>query len=117
MNGYPAIFIAPGPPAAKRFLEFFTVNIRNPNTREAYYRAARLFGDWCQQQRLELSQIEPMHVAAYIETLLKTSNPRTGKPLGKATVKQHLAAIRRLFDWLVIGQVVPFNPASAVRGP
>ena len=113
----PTIFIAPGEPAAKRFLEFFTVNIRNPNTREAYYRAARLFGDWCQQQHLELSQIEPMHVAAYIETLLKTSNPRTGKPLSKPTVKLHLAAIRMLFKWLVIGQVVPFNPADAVRGP
>ena len=91
----PTIFIAPGQPAAKRFLEFFTVNIRNPNPREAYYRAARLFSDWCEQQRLELSQIEPMHVAAYIETLLKTSNRRTGKPLGKATVKQHLGAVRK----------------------
>ena len=34
-----------------------------------------------------------------------------------ATIKQHLAAIRRLFDWLVVGQVVPWNPTAAVRGP
>lgn len=33
------------------------------------------------------------------------------------TVKQHLAALRMLFDWLVIGQIMPVNPASAVRGP
>jgi len=33
------------------------------------------------------------------------------------TAKQHLAAIRRLFDWLVIGQVMPTNPAASVRGP
>jgi len=33
------------------------------------------------------------------------------------TVKQHLAAIRMLLDWLVTGQVIPHNPASAVRGP
>jgi site-specific recombinase XerD len=32
-------------------------------------------------------------------------------------VKQQLAAVRMLFDWLVVGQVVPANPASAVRGP
>jgi hypothetical protein len=32
-------------------------------------------------------------------------------------VKQHLAAIRTLFDWLVTGQVVATNPAHAVRGP
>ena len=35
----------------------------------------------------------------------------------KPTVKQHLAAIRMLFDWLVTGQVIPTNPAHAVRGP
>ena len=31
------------------------------------------------------------------------------------TIKQHLAAIRRLLDWLVIGQVVPANPAARQR--
>src|SRR3954466_11260578 len=35
----------------------------------------------------------------------------------KPTVKQHLAAIRMLFDWLVTGQVMPTNPAHSVRGP
>src|ERR1700730_6514812 len=33
------------------------------------------------------------------------------------TVRQHLAAIRRLFDWLIVGRVVNQNPAAAVRGP
>jgi len=32
-------------------------------------------------------------------------------------VKQQLAAVRMLFDWLITGQIVPVNPASAVRGP
>ena len=32
-------------------------------------------------------------------------------------MKQHLAALRVLFDWLVVGQIVSFNPASSVRGP
>jgi site-specific recombinase XerD len=35
----------------------------------------------------------------------------------KPTAKQHLAAIRMLFDWLIIGQVLAINPAHAVRGP
>jgi site-specific recombinase XerD len=48
-------------------------------------------------------------VAAYIEML--------GKRLAKPSVKQHLAAIRMLFDWLVVGQVVATNPAAPVRGP
>ena len=33
------------------------------------------------------------------------------------TVKQHLAAIRGLFDWLVTGHVLETNPAHSVRGP
>jgi site-specific recombinase XerC len=35
----------------------------------------------------------------------------------KPSVKQRLAAIRMLFDWLVTGQVVATNLAHAVRGP
>ena len=33
------------------------------------------------------------------------------------TVKQSLAALRMLFDWLVTGHVLDVNPAHAVRGP
>jgi len=105
----PALF-APDRDAAKRFIEFFTANIRNPNTRRAYARAAVQFAVWCEQNDLrELADIEPMHVAAYIEALqLRLAAP---------SVQQHLAAIRMLFDWLVVGQVIAVNPASPVRGP
>ena len=95
--------------AERRFWEFFTANIRNPNTRMAYLMAAYRFADWCEARGLALNRVEPMGVAAYIEQLTKRYAP--------ATVKQHLAAIRMLFDWLVVGQVMPFNPASPVRGP
>jgi site-specific recombinase XerC len=37
--------------------------------------------------------------------------------LAKPSVKQHLAAIRMLCDYLVTGSILPFNPASSVRGP
>jgi site-specific recombinase XerD len=50
-----------------------------------------------------------MHVAAYIENLAREMSP--------PSVKQHLACIRMMFDWLVTGQVVPSNPAHSVRGP
>jgi integrase/recombinase XerD len=98
-----------GPKTAKRFLEFFTANIRNENTRAAYARAVSQFLDWCDRPGVTLERIEPMIVAAYVEQLTKEREPQT--------VKQHLAAIRMLFDWLVIGQSVPFNPAASVRGP
>jgi site-specific recombinase XerC len=106
----PAIVAAAGDAAAKRFLEFFAGTIRNKNTRTADLHAAGRFFAWCDRHQLgALDEIEPLHVAAYIEAL--------GKDLEKPTVKQHLAAIRMLFDWLVTGQVVATNPAHAVRGP
>lgn len=105
----PALF-APDAAAGKRFVEFFTANIRNSNTRKAYARAAAEFAAWCDRNGLdELRDIEPVHVAAYIETL----QARLAAP----SVKLHLAGIRMLFDWLVVGHVIAVNPASAVRGP
>jgi len=95
---------------ARRFLEFFTVNIRNKNTRAAHARAATAFLNWCEGQRIDaLANVQPVHAAAYIEQL--------GRAMSPPTVKQHLACIRMLFDWLVTGQVMPSNPAHSVRGP
>ena len=105
----PAIIAGEGRRATKRFLEFFTANVRNHNTRLSYMRATGAFLTWCEERGLELLQVEPMVVGAYIEQLTKERAPQT--------VKQHLAAIRMLFDWLVTGQIVPFNPAASVRGP
>ncbi len=107
----PAIVGNAGDKAARRFLEFFAVTIENPNTRQAYFHACRRFFAWCDPRAdiSELADVEPMHVAAYIRGL--------GKEFEKPTVKQHLAAIRVLFDWLVTGQVIASNPAHSVRGP
>ena len=106
----PRIIADAGDSAARRFLEFFAATIRNKNTRTAYYHAATRFFAWCDHHKLgEIADIEPLHVAAYVEAL--------GKDFEKPTVKQHLAAIRMLFDWLVTGQIVATNPAHSVRGP
>jgi site-specific recombinase XerD len=105
----PALF-TPDAKTAKRTVEFFTAQIRNPNTRRAYARAASRFSAWCVEHGLQdLQAVEPVHVAAYIETLqLQLTAP---------SVKLQLAALRVLFDWLVVGQVIPSNPAASVRGP
>jgi site-specific recombinase XerD len=106
----PAVIAAAGRSAAWRFIEFFTANIRNKNTRSAYAQAIGQFFQWCEARRIgDLEQIRPVLIASYIEELqTQRSAP---------TVKQHLAAVRMLFDWLVIGQILPMNPASSVRGP
>jgi site-specific recombinase XerD len=106
----PAMVAAAGERAAFRFIDFFTANIRNPNTRAAYAVAVRGFFAWLDQHEIrELGAIRTHHVSAYIETLTRSYKA--------PTVKQHLAAIRMLFDWLIVGQVVEQNPAAAVRGP
>lgn len=105
----PALIAAEGERAAMRYVEFFTVTIRNPNTRAAYGRACSQFLAWCDGHGLALPAIQPVHVAAWVEGL--------GQQLAAPTVKQQLAAVRMLFDWLVVGQIVPTNPAAHVRGP
>ncbi len=109
MDALPAAIIAHGERASRRFIEFFTATIRNRNTRTAYARAVKQFFDWCEDHRLGLDDIEPIAIAAYIEQL--------GTNVAKPTVKQNLAAIRQLFDYLVTGGLLPSNPAGSVRGP
>lgn len=106
----PTLIIDEGKPATKRFIEFFTAHIRNPNTREAYGRAARDFFAWCDDNQIgPLIDIEAIHIAAYIEQMTQEKAAQT--------VKQRLAAIKAVFDFLVTGGVLTANPASAVRGP
>lgn len=105
----PVIISSAGTQACRRFLEFFTANIRNANTRAAYACAIGQFCSWCEARGFTLELLEPVVVAAYVEELCQYR--------AKPTVKQHLAAIRMLFDYLVIGQIVPANPAASVRGP
>lgn len=96
--------------AQRRFLEFFAAHLRNPNTRRAYARATGEFLAWCEARGIvSITAVQPLHVAGYIEELWRARSA--------PTAKQRLAAIRMLFDWLVVGQVVPVNPAASVRGP
>jgi site-specific recombinase XerD len=105
-----AFVAASGARASYRFLEFFTAQIRNPHTRRAYARAATEFFDWLETHGVtRLAAIESAHVAAYVEQLQRARSA--------PTAKLRLAALRRLFDWLVVSQIMPTNPAAAVRGP
>jgi len=105
----PSLIVRAGDDAVRRFVEFFTATIRNRNTRTAYAQAVGQFCNWCDTRQLELTSLTPVAIAAYIEEL--------GTKRSAPTVKQHLAAIRMLFDWLVTGHVVGVNPAWSVRGP
>lgn len=105
----PPFIAAGGERAGFAFIDFFTAQIRNRNTRAAYAVAVRTFCSWADARKLTLATLRTHHVAAYVEAL--------GRRYSPPTVKQHLAAVRMLFDWLVVRQVVEMNPAAAVRGP
>ena len=99
-TGVPVLITAAGERASTRFLEFFAANIRNPHTRRAYSRAAEEFLAWCAAVGVpSIAAVQPVHVATWIE--------KATRELAASSVKQRLAAIRHLFDWLVTGQVVP----------
>jgi site-specific recombinase XerD len=92
----------PGPRARTR---------RSPDRRQtSLAQAVSEFLAWCEHRRVpSITAVQPVHVAGYIEELTRARSA--------PTAKQRLSAIRHLFDWLVVGQVMPVNPASSVRGP
>jgi site-specific recombinase XerD len=105
----PTLFTGAGEQASYRFIEYFTARIRNPHTRQAYFRAVNRFSQWGQARGLALTKLNPVVIAGYIEELQQE--------LSVTSVKQHLSAIRMLFDYLVTGHIVEFNPAHAVQAP
>lgn len=109
LQNLPAVMLAEASTTQKRYIEFFAANIRNKNTRAAYLRCCTRFLSWSESLDLKLNQIEVLHVAMYIEQL--------SQQVSAPTVKQHLAALRMLFDWMVIGQCMKMNPTAGVRGP
>ena len=74
----PSLIERAGPSTRKKFFEFFTVPIRNAHTRAAYYRAIQQFLAWAERAGYQhLEDIEPITVAAYIETLQRRAAPPT----------------------------------------
>jgi integrase/recombinase XerD len=104
----PAIVAQGGTETVKRYIDFFGVPIRYQNTRIAYHRAIKQFLQWSDQAGFRhLEDLAPIHVAAYIE----------GHAGSRATIKQHIAAIRMLFSYLTEKGILAMNPAREVQTP
>ena len=91
----------------RRLNDFFVIRLNNPNTRQAYAQAIGQFIAWCSSRGLSLSQVDSETVTSYVNQ----------HPGSAPTVKQHRAALRMMFDWMVSGGVIPVNPARPVQGP
>ena len=84
----PILIERAGPSTRKKFFEFFTVPIRNAHTRAAYYRAIQQFLAWAERAGYQgLEDIEPITVAAYIETLQRQSAVGKSAPMGRDTAE------------------------------
>ena len=92
---------------AETFLELLGARVRNPNTRSAYRVAWRLFLAFCSARQLELGKCKAYHVGAWLDQ----------HPGSKSTQRQHLAALRLLFDSLMMRGVVEYNPAARAKPP
>ncbi len=105
-----ALVESAGDRAPTRVFKFFGAQIRNKHTRRAYAQATREFLAWRECAGVaSIADVKPLHVAATIEQF--------GRERSAPTVKQRLAAIRHLFDWLVTGQVMPGEPGRSAGGP
>jgi len=92
---------------AETFLELLGARVRNPNTRSAYRVAWRSFLAFCSSRKLELEGVKAYHVGAWLDQ----------HPGSRSTQRQHLAAVRLLFDHLMLRGVVEYNPAARARPP
>lgn len=109
-SSLPPVIVEAGERAQVRAWEFFAAHIRNRNTRAAYARAVGDFCGWLEVRGIgSIADVQTLHVAAFVEELTNSQSA--------PTVKQRLAAIRAFLDYLVVGGLMPFNPAAAVRGP
>jgi Phage integrase, N-terminal SAM-like domain len=86
------------------FLELLGARVRNPNTRSAYRVAWRSFLAFCSARQLKLESVKAYHVGAWLDQ----------HPGSRSTQWQHLAAVRLLFDSLMM-RGEPSGPGQAAE--
>jgi integrase/recombinase XerD len=85
----PVTIARAGEKAARRFIEFFTANIRNKNARVAYAHAVTRFFDWCELHKLRLEDLKPAFIAAYIGQAAPGGHPHSLRFSGHWTDRAH----------------------------
>ena len=82
----PALVSQAGERAGLRFLEFFTANIRNPNTRRVYARAASEFLTWCVDVGVpDLAAVAPLPGAHFTKPNIVIKPNANSRPTGDTT--------------------------------
>lgn len=102
---FPAPVVRAGEASMFAYEEFFQGEIRNENTRRAYTRHVHRFLEWCEMRDLELAQVRPGDVSAYMDDL------RVSVP----SKHQVRAGLNHFFDFQVRRHAVILNPVTSVR--
>lgn len=84
-------------------------SLRSRNTRAAYERAFARFFEFCSSAGIALPELTAIDVIAYVTGVAQQDSA--------ATAKQHLIALRKLFDHLQVADVVAFNPTAGLKSP
>src|SRR5271166_998490 len=92
---------------SETLLNILEGRVRNSNTRKAYKAAWRSFFEFCSVYKLDLERVKPYHFGLWLKR----------HPGSVATQRQHLAAVRLLFDHLLEKGVVELNPAARAKPP
>jgi len=107
--------------AANAFLDHLRVRAFSPATRRAYAFDLLNFGRYCQEQQLVLVTVTAMDVFGWVDWQNQPA-PNAGKvvPLrsrsvAPSTVNRRVAAVRGLFEFLVMRQSIPASPVPAPR--
>jgi integrase/recombinase XerC len=91
-----------------RVPQSFALHIESPATRRIYLRHIQQFSAWCDSQGLiEFQNVKREDIERYVEVLRKQ--------LAKPSVRQRVAAIRTLFDSLVVSNAIVTSPAATLR--
>ena len=112
LHSLPTLLLLARPELRDRFFEFFTSKLRrSKNTQLAYLRAWKKFDEFCHLRGItDLEAVKPVLVSAFLAAM-------EHEGYADSTVKQHLAAIRKAYDWLVESGLIEHNPAKSIAGP
>lgn len=107
--------------AANAFLDHLRVRAFSPATRRAYAFDLLNFGRFCQEQQLPLVTVTAMDVFAWVDWQNQPA-PGAGKvvalrprAVAPSTVNRRVAAVRGLFEFLVMRQTMTVSPVPAPR--
>ena len=88
-----------------------------PNSARAYGNDLRAWWAWCTEADVHPFDARRHHVDAWNRVLSTNPLPRTGKPMGPASIRRRLSAVSKLYKYGIEQGVLSLSPLEHVRRP